>query len=332
MASRDNENIIAEPDPEPGSQVDDGSAVEMSTSSLSSLRSSVLQYQMENGRTYHSVSSGKYAYPNDDAENERLDLQHNIWLLTFRGALGLCPKTENGARRVLDAGTGTGIWAIEYADAHPESEVIGIDLSPIQPVPPNCSFEVDDLEKDWAWIKPFDLIFARVIAGSLTDYQAFINKAFAALEPGGYLELQDLHMPYQSDDGTLKEGSGLDKLGHLFIEASAKIGRSITVAAEYKSLMEKAGFVDIVEKRYKWPIGTWPRDQYYKELGKWMCVNLDTGLEGLTMALATRVLSWTPEATGAFCADVKKGLRDPTIHAYLPIYVVYGKKPEVSAK
>ena len=42
------------------------------------------------------------------------DLQHNLWLLTLRGALGLSPKIEHGAKRVLDVGTGTGIWAVEY--------------------------------------------------------------------------------------------------------------------------------------------------------------------------------------------------------------------------
>lgn len=43
----------------------------------------------------------------------RADLQHNLWILTLKGALCLCPK-EQGAKRVLDIGTGTGIWAIEY--------------------------------------------------------------------------------------------------------------------------------------------------------------------------------------------------------------------------
>ena len=42
------------------------------------------------------------------------DLQHNLWLLTFRGELGLSPKLQEGAKRVLDAGTGTGVWAVEY--------------------------------------------------------------------------------------------------------------------------------------------------------------------------------------------------------------------------
>lgn len=30
--------------------------------------------------------------------------------------------------KVLDIGTGTGIWAIDFANEHPEAEVIGLDL------------------------------------------------------------------------------------------------------------------------------------------------------------------------------------------------------------
>lgn len=35
--------------------------------------------------------------------------------------------------RILDVGTGTGIWAIEMADRYPSAEIIGTDLSPTQP-------------------------------------------------------------------------------------------------------------------------------------------------------------------------------------------------------
>jgi hypothetical protein len=50
---------------------------------------------------------------------------------------------------ILVVGTGTEIWAIDFADEHPEAHVIGIDLSPIQPlsVPPNVTFEIDDLKE-----------------------------------------------------------------------------------------------------------------------------------------------------------------------------------------
>lgn len=46
--------------------------------------------------------------------------------------LYLAPIGEKAAR-ILDLGTGTGIWAIEMGDKFPDSEIIGTDLSPVQP-------------------------------------------------------------------------------------------------------------------------------------------------------------------------------------------------------
>ncbi|KAF6513404.1 hypothetical protein HZS61_006729 [Fusarium oxysporum f. sp. conglutinans] len=62
-------------------------------------------------------------------------LQHNLFILMLDNKLGLAPPNDpnSKAKRVLDVGTGTGIWAIDYADEHPEAKVIGVDLSPIQP-------------------------------------------------------------------------------------------------------------------------------------------------------------------------------------------------------
>ncbi len=68
-------------------------------------------------------------FPNDETEKDRLDLNHHIWQMTFDGKLYTAniPKGKV-LHRVLDVGTGTGIWAIDFADAHPESTVLGVDL------------------------------------------------------------------------------------------------------------------------------------------------------------------------------------------------------------
>ncbi|KAJ0143076.1 hypothetical protein HZ326_14123 [Fusarium oxysporum f. sp. albedinis] len=297
--------------------------------SLESLRSSVLRFQEENGRTYHAMSSGKYNFPNDASESDRLDLQHNLWLLTLQGELGLSPKIKEPAKRVMDVGTGTGIWAIEYADLHPEAQVVGVDLSPIQPslVPPNCVFEIDDLEKEWTWSEPFDFIFCRVMTGSFADMEKFVQNAYDNLEPGGYLEMQDLTYPIACDDGTLPPDCEVLRSGLLSIEASAKAGRAINLAPKYKTFLEKAGFVDVVEKRFRWPINEWPKDKHYKELGKWSYSNINNGLEGLLLGLFTRFLGWSADEVRVFCSAMRKQLRDRSIHAYIPVYVVYGRKP-----
>lgn len=44
-----------------------------------------------------------------------LDLQHHIFQLTFDGKLFMSPAgKDKQALRVLDVGTGTGIWAMDY--------------------------------------------------------------------------------------------------------------------------------------------------------------------------------------------------------------------------
>ena len=69
-----------------------------------------------NGRRYQSdcFRHADYFLPNDESEQDRLDLFHHMFLLLLGGRLYLAPL-EN-TRKVLDVGTGTGIWAIDFAE------------------------------------------------------------------------------------------------------------------------------------------------------------------------------------------------------------------------
>ena len=130
-------NVLLEAD-DYGDDNDGSSVYGGAGSDTTSIMSSVLRYRYENGRTYHSYKANEgvsYFLPNDDRENERLDLQHTIWLMTQGGELYLCPAGKNGnpLRRVLDVGTGTGIWSMEMGDKYPETSILGNDLSLIQP-------------------------------------------------------------------------------------------------------------------------------------------------------------------------------------------------------
>lgn len=73
--------------------------------------------------------------------------QHEIMKLVMDGRLHLSPfSRQHPPQKILDIGTGTGIWAIEMGDQFPEAQIIGTDLSPMQPnfVPPNVRFFVED--------------------------------------------------------------------------------------------------------------------------------------------------------------------------------------------
>jgi trans-aconitate methyltransferase len=56
-----------------------------------------------------------------------MDIAHEIMLRLLDGALHKAPLAAPPGR-VLDVGTGTGIWAIDMAIKHPNAEVTGIDL------------------------------------------------------------------------------------------------------------------------------------------------------------------------------------------------------------
>lgn len=249
----------------------DSSLGDDNTSSTASISSSILKYREENGRTYHAYKDGVYVLPNDSAEQERLDLQHHLFLLTFEDRLYLSPagSGDHKLRNVLDVGTGTGLWALDFADEHPESQVVGVDLSPIQTdfVPPNLSFQIDDLEEPWTFTVNFDFIYTRMMAWSFADWPNFLRQCYDQLTPGGWLELADTG-PLQCDDGTLKESQPLHKWNQQLLEGTKMINRPFDTTFRYKEMLEAAGFKNVTQIVYKWPINRWPKDPKLKELGE----------------------------------------------------------------
>ncbi|CZT49179.1 related to methyltransferase [Rhynchosporium secalis] len=303
---------------------------EADLSSTTSVGSSILRYRQENGRTYHAYKDGKYLLPNDEGENDRLDLQHHMYYLTLKGKLYMAPiPKEQKLHRVLDLGTGTGIWAIDFADEHPETQVLGVDLSPIQPafVPPNCHFEIDDIEEPWSYSYKFDLINMRMMVGCVSDWPKCFSQCLEFLNPGGWLEVKDIKFPIEDNGESFGEECAVKRWSDLILEGTVNLGRPCDSAKDYKRQLEEAGFEDVVEVRYKWPQNRWPKDRKMKELGMWMHENFSTGLAGLSMAVFTRGLGWSQEELQVFLTDVRKSMKDPSVHGYYPIYAVYGRKP-----
>lgn len=214
--------------------------------------SSIKNYKYENGRRYHSFRDGEYLLPNDEREQERLDMVHHIFRLLQNGELYRAPIHD--PVRVLDFGTGTGVWAIDFAEENPRTEVLGTDLSPIQPswFPTNCRFEVDDVESEWLYgHESFDYIHGRGMTGSVRDWKKLFSQALDNLQPGGWFELQDYEIDIASDDKTHLEAHNFllwkDKLN----EASKIFGKPFSDYQFHKQRMEEAGFVDVTEDAYK---------------------------------------------------------------------------------
>ncbi|TAQ84302.1 hypothetical protein B7494_g7376 [Chlorociboria aeruginascens] len=221
-----------------------------------------------------ALAADKYYYINTKA---KIEMQHKMWSITLDKKLHLAPIAQN-PQMALDIGTGTGVWAIEFADTYPSARVIGTDLSLTQPsyTPPNCQFELDDAEDDWVFPMKFDFIHGRTLATCFASPSLIIQKAYSALVPGGYLELQDMCLQ-TSDDGSI-DGTALKAWQDHVAEAVIQTGRVWTNVPNYKRWMEDAGFEDVVEVNYRWPSNQWSDDSKEKLLGAWTQAQIGKGM------------------------------------------------------
>lgn len=66
--------------------------------------------------------------PCDQAEQDRLAIQHQVYLLALGGKL-TTTRVTSSTRRILDLGTGPGYWAVAMAQQYPHAEVVGVDMA-----------------------------------------------------------------------------------------------------------------------------------------------------------------------------------------------------------
>ncbi|KAJ3544314.1 hypothetical protein NM208_g3117 [Fusarium decemcellulare] len=270
--------------------------------STASITSSILQYRTINGRTFHSENgSAQHWASNDEKQNESMDIVHHFLYLLFDDQLYLSPLNCD-IQTVLDIGTGTGLWAIDFAEEFPDTEVIGTDISPIQPswAPSNVKFEIEDCNQEWTY-KPnsVDFIHSRYLYGSLKDWSVYFQQAFKTCKEGGWVESHEASATMQSDDGSVPEDSAMREWGRFFIEGG---------------------------KRWI-PIGGWPQDPKMKEIGEFVLAALEHDIEGYVSYMANQLLGWTMQEVRVYCDQLRRELRSGKHHPYFRYRVVYGRKP-----
>lgn len=322
--------IVPDDDPQTEDDLDYLPDSDVASSRLS-VSSGVRNYPYENGRRYHAYREGEYVIPNDDREQDRLDLHHHIFRLVTGGSLFRAPIDPSSAR-ILDMGTGTGIWAIEMAEEYPDSTVIGTDLSLIQPhwAPPNCYFEVNDFESPWGSLQPFDFIHGRALAGSVRDFSGLLRRVMKNLNPGGWVEFVDFPTEFFSDDNSMQNAPKLVEWCRLHNMASEEFGKEMNVTRHYKQWIVEAGFKNVREDIYKVPLNPWAKDPKLKELGRYQEVNMVESMEAYSLALFTRVLGMQVQEVRDFFLGVRQELVDRSLHLYGKFHFVYGQKEECS--
>ncbi|KAH8680698.1 S-adenosyl-L-methionine-dependent methyltransferase [Xylariales sp. PMI_506] len=245
----------------------------------------------ESGRLYHGYKDGKYFLPNDAAEQDRLDLQHEIYSQVLDGWLSIAP-IKNIPKYVLDIGTGTGLWAAEFAEQNPSSYVIGIDLSTIQPTPrfPNLEFLKADAEDDWIFPEPhpdhsscfkrgecfhpitFDYVHLRMMFTCFNNPLTVMRHAFQHLSPGGWVEFQESRLKVYQANPEFKDDA-IQRWADGCILGAAKMGRDVECVLKYEDWLRDAGFINITKRVFLVPMGDWHPEPKLNKIGFYMLQN-----------------------------------------------------------
>ncbi|KAJ5259310.1 S-adenosyl-L-methionine-dependent methyltransferase [Penicillium angulare] len=195
----------------------------------------------------------------------------------------------------------------QVADEYPSAEVIGVDLSPIQPgwLPPNLKFIIDDANQEWDFPEEsFDFIHIRGLAGCIADWPTFLRQCYKHLKPGGRIEISDLVSRTHCDDDSYPLNCHYRIWEAEFFRVADIQGRLWDIVPYMHGFLEKASFEEIKFARNPIPIGRWPKEPRMKEIGRYIRAQLvDSAAESYTLALFTRFGGWSHEEIYFHCTE-----------------------------
>lgn len=269
--------------------------------------------------------------PNDDMEQMRLTLQHQIFLYVLKGELTLVSLDEPS--HILDVGTGTGEWATRMAELFPDCEVIGTDISAIaetSSVPMNLFIEIEDAE-DWDRMPDrYDLIHLRNMEGAFRNWRLVYENILYSLKPGGWIEVLD----FDNGEGikqfmsSFGRDAPMTNLWHDVLIAAEKSGRPKGDGHLNPRLLMDAGFVDVRVTEFIVPI-----DIAEQTAGKiWLITVLDA-IEATFLRLLTEQMGWEAEKCKVACEAAARQIaemakdREKSRGLSVKIRVVVGRKP-----
>ncbi|KIO19826.1 hypothetical protein M407DRAFT_11210 [Tulasnella calospora MUT 4182] len=228
-------------------------------------------------------------------ERGRLDFQHTA----LRIALGslyaghdfvearLAPRTEGPQPRILDVGTGSGIWAESMAREFPHAQVLGVDLTLVAAdsnTPPNCQFGYLDANDGFTSLgDSFDVVHVRSVGAGIRDQIRLVRDVARVLKPGGVFlwgggELNLYNENYErlprveeGQEGWCATNAILTQLR----EVTLKQGRN---THDFKTLLEDSGYFTYRGQEDAFcPIGAWKEDTpktAWKQVGELFALNL----------------------------------------------------------
>ena len=119
---------------------------------------------------------------------------------------------------------------------------------------------------------------------------------------------------YVSEDGTLTDEHYTRKWIKTLLNLSKKTGREPCPGPKLENWLRGAGFQNVHAEKYRFPMGPWPKDPKLKGVGMLNLRQALDGLEAFSLRLFCDVGKWTEQEVTVLLANVRKELKDPSIH------------------
>jgi hypothetical protein len=124
---------------------------------------------------------------------------------------------------------------------------------------------------------------------------------------------------FRSDDGSLPQDDIMIEWSKRFQNIGDDItGKTFRIAEKCRGFIEGAGFVNVVEKKYKIPVGSWSSDPLMKELGRWNMMHCFTGAENWALHLLTKVMGVRASLSMIFLTAAVDSGCDAPVHPPIP--------------
>lgn len=198
--------------------------------------------QLESGITY--------LFPIEDAQWNMENTHKGMKYLLK----GLSMTSIQGRKRVLDIGTGTGVWAFEVGNRYKSLLVDAVDahmsiLSQFST--PNIRFILDDIEYDLGNTR-YDFIFCRDMGGSIRDWPKLVRNCFLNLAEGGVAEFTEFGTVFSAGGTELAfDHPVADMMMTLSRDCQEEFGQPLNPGPNLKEWLKLAGFRDITQKIFR---------------------------------------------------------------------------------
>lgn len=199
----------------------------------------------------------------------------------------------------------------------------------------------DDRSEDRLRPETFDLINSRLLAEGINAerWPSYIRELKQMLKPGGWLQLVEPQLHFQSSTGRLSDDSNLSRWWQWYARTQERMGKNPRIGRTLPQLLSADGFENIRHLSLDLPIGDWMPGRSssmcrsltfasYRSLmqvpgraslGRDSLENVDQMLTSLSLWPFLRIGGMAEDSYRSLISGARRELRDPSYRLYYKV-------------